>query len=81
MIYNIDNILDNITNELFNATLKYSKFNSFHEGYAVILEELDELWNEVKKKPHLIDKDNMRKEAIQIATMAIRFIIDLCDKE
>lgn len=48
-----------------------------HEGYAVILEELDELWEEVRARHH--DKDSMRKEALQVAAMALRFIADVCD--
>ena len=52
---------------------------SAHEGYAVILEELDELWDEVKKNPskHPRLKEAMRSEAIQVAAMAVRFIIDV----
>lgn len=46
-----------------------------HEGYAVILEELDELWDECKAK--VPDVDRMRAEAIQVAAMAIRFAVDL----
>ena len=56
---------------------------SAHEGYAVLLEEVDELWDEVKKNPSKYahrDKD-MRKEAIQIAAMAIRFVLDVCEKK
>lgn len=52
-----------------------------HEGYAVLLEEVDELWDEVKKNPR---KDpaciaRRRTEAIQIAAMAMRFVLDVCD--
>lgn len=51
------------------------KFNSPHEGYAVLLEEVYELWDEVRKSKH--DKELMRKEAIQVAAMAVRFIDEL----
>lgn len=54
---------------------KYPLFNSCHEGYAVILEELDELWDEVKKCKH--DAKNLKAEALQVAAMAIKFIISL----
>ena len=57
------------------ATKKFSKFSSTHEGYAVILEELDELWHEIKKNG---DKANMRDEAIQVAAMGFRFVVDCC---
>lgn len=77
-----------------------SGFNSSHEGYAVILEELDELWEVVKLNPKKIEfplswygfktkedielwqntkrNELMRKEAIQVAAMAIRFIKCIC---
>jgi hypothetical protein len=57
------------------ACSKWKPFNSPHEGYAVILEELDELWNEVKKKAP--SKDRLRLEARQIAAMTIRFAAEL----
>ena len=51
-------------------------FNSTHEGYAVLREEVDELWDCVKSN---VGRDVMRREAIQIAAMAVRFIEDLCE--
>ena len=70
-----------IRNEYRNAVEKYSAMASAHEGYAILKEELDELWDEIKKKNADHNLDLMRKEAIQVAAMAIRFIIDVCDKE
>lgn len=52
-------------------------FVNQHEGYAVILEELDELWDEVKKNQKNYDLWAMRKEAIQCAAMCIRFATEL----
>jgi hypothetical protein len=49
-------------------------FNSFHEGYAVIKEEIDELWTEVKKREH--DNAAIRKEAVQAAAMLVRLIVE-----
>lgn len=71
-------ILSEIANELSGAREKHPAFNSAHEGYAVILEELDELWDEAKRRD--ASKDAMRKEAIQVAAMALRFIEDVCDR-
>ena len=48
---------------------------SAHEGYAIILEELDELWDEVKKKQP--DREKMVKEAKQVAAMALRFMLEI----
>ncbi|KKL84124.1 hypothetical protein LCGC14_1967880 [marine sediment metagenome] len=67
--------------ELKSATLKNGTFNSYHEGYAVILEELDELWEEVKKNPRTRSVSRMRNEAVQVAAMALRFLVDLCGEE
>ena len=75
-INKIKSILSQVEVELYKAVISYKPFNSAHEGYAVILEELDELWDEVKKKPSKVDIEKMRKEAIQVAAMAIRFIND-----
>ena len=56
-------------------------FNSAHEGYAVLLEEVDELKAHVWRKQSERDYDAMRKEAIQVAAMAIAFIVEICDTE
>lgn len=72
-------IIDEIAGEMERATRKYSPMASAHEGYAVILEELDELWLEVKKKQAEHDHVAMRAECIQIAAMAARFALDICD--
>lgn len=58
-----------------------SAFNSFHEGYAVLLEEVDELWTEVKKNQRDYDIQAMRKEAKQIAAMALRIMVELTPSE
>lgn len=68
-----------IEHELCKAEERYPSFHTAHEGYAVILEELDELWDEVKRKQGTRDKAKMRKEAVQVAAMAVRFILDICD--
>ena len=66
-----------VIQEMIDATQKHGRFNSPHEGWGVIWEEVDELWDEVRAKVH--DKDKMRKECIQIAAMAFRYIMDVCE--
>lgn len=56
--------------EVFRAAIFHGPSNSMHESYAVLLEELDEFWDEVKKKePNL---DNACVELVQIAAMACK---------
>ena len=74
---NITDIIFNISEELESAQKKFKPFNSGHEGYAVIKEELDELWECVMKNK---GRQEMEPECIQIAAMAIRFIIDVLYK-
>ncbi|WP_256846853.1 hypothetical protein [Paenibacillus sp. Pae108] len=62
-----------VVKELNKAMEKFPKFNSAHEGYAVLLEEVDEAWDAIKRN----DLDHARKEMIQVAAMAIRFLHDL----
>lgn len=72
-------VLGAVRREINRAILLYPQpFNSPPEGYAVILEEVDELWDEIRKRHALRSVDAMREEAIQIAAMAVRFVVDLC---
>lgn len=73
-------ILQEITDEFLKASKNYGAFTNAHEGYAVLLEEVDELWDEVKKRPDIRNDDKLRHEATQIAAMAIRFIYDTIEK-
>ena len=51
--------------EIERARAKFPAFHSQHEAYAVILEELDEFWEKVRR-----DEDG-RSELIQVAAMAV----------
>ena len=53
---------------------KWPPFNSAHEGYAILAEEVDELWAHVKVDQKKRDLDAMRAEAIQVAAMAVKFV-------
>jgi hypothetical protein len=63
--------------ELWRAINKFGPMASPHEGWAVIHEEMDELWTHVKENTGR--SDAARTEAIQIAAMALRYVADLCD--
>lgn len=99
-----DAVLNEVGAELAKARATHAPMNGHHEGYAVMLEEMDELWEVCKANTHSFlieipkwatatdidpnDKESlrrlkraaMRKEALQIAAMAVRFIQDVCDK-
>jgi NTP pyrophosphatase (non-canonical NTP hydrolase) len=70
-----------VDHELNIARHAWPQFNSAHEGFAVLLEELDELWEHVKTNQKRRDIAAMRKEALQVAAMALRFAIDICNDE
>lgn len=57
-----------IAAEAMQARQKFAPFNSSHEGYAVIAEELDELWDDVKAN----NIEHSIAEAIQVGAMALR---------
>lgn len=73
---NSDFLFD-VAQELENARSKFPDIASLHEGYAIILEETDELWEQIRLKANKRDHDAMRKELVQIAAMAMRTAEDL----
>jgi NTP pyrophosphatase (non-canonical NTP hydrolase) len=79
----IGEVVNEVLVELAHAMATHDSMKSSHEGYAVLLEEVEELWDVVKSNPKKLSnhKERMREEAIQVAAMAMRFVIDVCDKE
>lgn len=69
-----------VLEELTKAQAKFPPMVSPHEGIAVIKEEFDELWIEIKdnKREPQIYGAAMTEEAAHVAAMAIRFLIDVC---
>lgn len=64
--------------ELARARRKHpGKQHSLHEGYAVLLEEVEEFWDEVKLRTSERDPANVLSELVQIAAMAQRTAEDL----
>jgi len=77
-IFEYTSIAGEAIKELERATQMNGPFSSAHEGWAVMKEEFDELWKEIKKKHSERDKEKMHTEAIQVAAMAMRFVHDIC---
>lgn len=66
--------------ELQAAIVAWPPMNSAHEGIAVLYEECSELQKHVFMKQKNRDLAAMRKEAIQVAAMALRFAAEVCDE-
>lgn len=65
--------IEDIAVEAKSARRKFAPFNSAHEGWAVMFEELDECWDEVRANNH----ERAIAEAIQVGAMAVRFVADM----
>lgn len=72
-------VLAQVGHEVRQAQAIWPPLNSAHEGYAVLMEEVDELWTEIKVNQKRRDLVKMRAEAVQVAAMAVRFIRNVCD--
>lgn len=79
-----DDVALEVAVEAFRASTLFPPMNSSHEAAAVIREEFDEYWDEVKKhntsKPDRDTRPRQREELIQLAAMCIRAITDTIDK-
>lgn len=68
---------EELADELDRAMSKFAPMNGPHEGWAVILEEVDELWEYVRGNTGR--SPEARNEALQIAAMALRYICDVSE--
>lgn len=77
----VEDALVEVKSEVAEAANNWPPFNSAHEAFAVLLEEVDELkacvWTNQKRR----DLRAMRKEAMQVAAMAVRFMTEVCDEQ
>lgn len=67
-------IYEQIAEELECAKIHGETFASLHEGYAVILEELEEVWEITLQKKRDRDPKKLKAELIQLAAMAVKAI-------
>ncbi len=68
-----------VKDELSRARDEHPPIASLHEGYAILLEEVDELWDEIKT--HDIDKKRVLSELIQVSALADRIATDCLNVE
>lgn len=62
-----------VDDEIERATKKFGPFHSAMEGQAIVAEEFDEFTHAVRHET----KERAREEAVQLAAMAIRFLMDV----
>ena len=74
----VDFVLSKVRAEIERAMRKHRRYASAHEAWAVIREEVDELWDEVKADNGYAA--DAFKEAEQVAATAVRYIVDLADR-
>jgi len=74
----LEEYLQKIKEEYLKANKKFPPFHSTHEGYAVLKEEVDELWDGIKANAFV---GKLESEAIQVSAMALRFLIDCCKQQ
>lgn len=70
-----------IFEEYLRACEQYPPIQTPHEGYGIILEELGEVWDVIKRhvgRPANVERENMRYEMKAVGAMALRFMLDLC---
>jgi hypothetical protein len=79
-------IFEEVFKELERARTRFAPMHSAHEGIAVVEEEFLELreqvfgikWDKVADEYDEFTTDKMRVEAVQLAAMAVRFLVDVC---
>ena len=79
-IAKVREVLDLAYQEICIAKHNWPPFNSAHEAFAVLKEEVDELWDHIKTNQKKRDLKAMHDEAIQVAAMALRFASEVCDE-
>ena len=73
----VDLAISLVRDELERAERKFPSFHSYHEGYAVILEEVRELEAEVFRNRATWNDKAIQVEAIQVAAMSIKLLTSL----
>jgi hypothetical protein len=64
-------VLTRVFAEMVRARRIHPPYHSLHEAYAVLLEETDEMWAEIKG-----NTDRVEEEAVQVAAVAMALLID-----
>lgn len=69
-----------VLDELATNIARWDQFNSAHEAYGVLMEEVREFEDHVFTNQQKRDVAAMRIELVQVASVAMRYAIELCDE-
>ncbi len=68
----LNEVIAAVRGELVDATFKHGALHSAHEGYGVLMEEVHELMDAMRAN----DPVQVRAEALQVAAMGARIVLD-----
>ena len=80
-INQLEEIFQLVKEQVETNQRNWEAYNSAHEAFGVLLEEVDELKAHVWTKQKNRDLDAMRRECFDVAAVAIRFAFDICNEE
>ena len=75
IIDDVDKVNFVLEQQISKCYKKYGKYASFHEAMAVFQEEVEELWNECKKKTR--DFEHIESEIIDCMTVLNKMYLDV----
>lgn len=67
--------LADIKREYEKAHYENGPLNSLHEGYGLLIEEVQELFDEIRLQPKKRHPSNIRHEAAQVAAVALAIMM------
>ncbi len=68
----LETLFAEVSARVIDKLREHGEYSSIHEAWAIIKEELDELWDEVRRKKPLRDPFQIRHECIDIAAAALK---------
>lgn len=71
----IRRFMADLLNEYTRARAQYGTYASHHEAYAVLLEEVQECWDEVRKHDGPEDPAALYRELVQVAQVAMAWAV------
>jgi hypothetical protein len=73
----VDGVLDELCAKVCKVNSEHPLYNSTHEGYGYLMEEVEEMFDEIKA--NLTNRSI--NEAFDVAVVAVRYIISMRAKD